>query len=72
MSIVTRRVPHVKQELLNFPEHLSPFPIFSEDGAARSFVFYVLFVLFLLGIVLFVPVRFKGVFKRFSIALIIL
>ena len=65
-------MPHVEQDLLNFPEHLSPSPVFSEVGVARSFVFYVLFILFLLGIALFVLVRLMGVFKRFYIALIIL
>ena len=69
---VARRVPHVEQKLFNFPEHLSPSPIFSEDGAARSFVFYVLFVLSLSGSVLCVLFQLMGVFKRFNIALSIL
>jgi hypothetical protein len=54
------------------PEHLSPSPVFSEVLVARSVFFYALFVLFLLGIVLFVLDRPMGVFKRFCIALIIL
>ena len=62
----------MKQDLFNSPEHLSPSPVFSEVGVARSFVFYVLFVLFLLRIPLFVLVRLMDVFKRFYIALIIL
>ena len=65
-------MPHVEQELLNFPEHLSPSSLFSEVDVARSFVFYVLFALFLLGSVLFVLVRLMSVFKCLDIALIIL
>jgi hypothetical protein len=36
---VTRRVPHVEQDLFNFAGHLSPSPVFSEVGVARSFVY---------------------------------
>jgi hypothetical protein len=54
---VTRRVSHVKQELLTLPKHLSSSPDFSEVRVSGSLVFCVvfcrwLFVLFILAIVL--------------------
>ena len=52
-----RQVPHVEQELLILPEHLSSSPVFSSVRVPRSLVFCVCFVdrcfvLFLLAIVL--------------------
>jgi len=73
---VTRRVPHVEQELLTFPEHLSSAPDFSWDRVAWSLVFCAmfctpLFVLFLLAIAVSVVIRFTasdypfGIFNLF-------
>jgi hypothetical protein len=42
LTILTRRVPHVEQELLTLPEHQSSPPMFSEVRVARSF-FYIMF-----------------------------
>ena len=41
---LTRRVPLVKQELPNLPEHLSSPPVFSGVRVTRSLVLYVCFV----------------------------
>jgi hypothetical protein len=41
---LTRRVPHVDQELLTLPEHLSSPPVFSGVHVTRSLVWYVCFV----------------------------
>ena len=44
VTILTRRVPLVEQELLTLPEHLSSPPIFSGVRVTRSLVSYVCFV----------------------------
>ena len=44
VTILTRRVPLVEQELLNLPEHLSSPPVFSEVRVTQSLVLYVCFV----------------------------
>ena len=56
---LTRRVPHVEQELHTLPEHLSSPPVFSGVRVTRSLVLCVCFVdrwlsfcIFLLAIVL--------------------
>jgi hypothetical protein len=74
---LTRRVPHVEQELLTLPDHLSSPSVCSAVRVARSLVSRVmfcrsLFVLFLLAIVFSVLLRFTaldyplGVFKLFN------
>ena len=40
---VTRRVPHVEQELLTLPEHMSSYPVFSGVRVSRSLVLCVVF-----------------------------
>ena len=72
---VTRRVPHVDQELLPLPHHPGSPPVFSEVHVARLLVFCIvfcgsMFVLFLLAIVLSVlPFTISdylfGIFKLF-------
>ena len=73
---VTRRVPHVEQELLILPEHISSPLTFSGVRVAWSLVLCImfcrsLFVLFLLAIVLCVSLRSAdldfpfGIFKLF-------
>jgi hypothetical protein len=81
---LTRRVPLVEQELLTLPEHMCSPPVFSEVRVTRSLVLYVCFVnrfffgafvLFPLGIVLSVLLRYTefdcpfGIFKLFLITL---
>ena len=69
VTILTRRVPLVEQELLTLPEHLSSPPVFSGVRITRSLVCP--FVLFLLAIVLSVLLRYTvsdcpfGIFKLF-------
>ena len=67
-----RQVPHVEQELLILPEHLSSSPVFSSVRVPRSLVFCVCFVdrcfvLFLLAIVLSVLLRFTDYDYPFGI-----
>ena len=40
---IKRRVPLVEQELLAFPKHMIPFPVFSGVRVAQSYVFSVVF-----------------------------
>ena len=40
---VTRRVPHLEQELRTFPKHLSSIPVFSGVRVTRSLVLCVMF-----------------------------
>ena len=76
---VTRRLSHVKQELLTLSEHMSSSSIFSRVRVAQSLVFCVVFcrslfcsfVIFLFAITLSVLLRFTdsvypfGIFKLF-------
>jgi hypothetical protein len=39
----TRRVTHMKQELLTLPGHLSLYPVLSEVRVARCVIFFVIF-----------------------------
>jgi hypothetical protein len=41
---LTRRVPHVEQELLTIPKHVSSLPVFSGVHVTRSLVLCVCFV----------------------------
>jgi len=68
VTIATRRVPLLEQELPTLPVHLSSLPIFSEVRVAQSLVFFALFCrslfavffpLFLLVIALTVLLRFR-------------
>ena len=43
MTRVTRRVPHVEQELLTLPENMSSPPVFSGVRFVRSLVFCIVF-----------------------------
>jgi hypothetical protein len=65
VKTVTSRVPHVEQELLSFPQHLSYPRVCSGVRVAGFLVFCVvfcrlLFVLFLLAIVFSVLLQFTG------------
>ena len=69
---ITRRVPHVEQELLNIPEYMSLQPMFSGVRVVRSLVFCVMFcwsffLLFLSIIVLSVLLRFIASHYPFGI-----
>jgi len=51
---LTRWVPHVEQELLTLPEHLSSPPVFSSVCVARSLVFCVVFCISLFVLLSFI------------------
>jgi hypothetical protein len=69
-GILTRQVPHVEQELLTLPEHLSSHPFFCGVRVDQSLVFCVMFCKSL-AIVLSLCLRFTasnypiGIFKLF-------
>ena len=50
---VTRRMPHVEQDILTFHEHLSSPPVFSGVRVARSFIFCVMFCRSLFALLFF-------------------
>jgi preprotein translocase subunit SecG len=61
---VTRRVPHMEQELLTLQEHMSSHPVFS----GFTLVLCVCFVLFLLAIVLSVLLRKNTNYGYFNVS----
>ena len=71
---VTRRVPHVEQEVPSRPEHLSSPPVFNGVQVARSLVFCVMFctsLFFLLSFFLW-PLYFLSFDFRFLITPLVL